>query len=289
MRHSGADPVNGTVNIARSLFLDEAFKDQPFTEREAFMWMVMEASWKDRTKRVGSVVVDLKRGQLAASIRFMADAWGWEKSTVDRFLKRLEKRDMIGTDSGTGLSVITIRKYNEYQGGNSSSGTGEIEERDSSGTASGQTRTPEAIPEKKEPIGSKKKEDARGSRLSPEWFLPRDLGEWALSEGMTRDEIRSEADKFRDYWIGVPGARGRKSDWPATWRNWVRKFTADRAKGNGNGNRISGPTTGGKRADPALEQIARLAGLGAAPGDGRSGVGGFGEEAGPLWMGTRPQ
>jgi hypothetical protein len=140
--------MSGTVNIARSLFQDEAFKAQPYTEREAFMWLVMEASWKDRTKRVGNIVIELKRGQLAASVRFMAEAWDWEKSTVDRFLKRLEKRDMIGTDSGTGMNVITIRKYNDYQGGETSSGTEEKEKRDSSGTAAGQTRTPEAIPDK---------------------------------------------------------------------------------------------------------------------------------------------
>ena len=30
------------------------------------------------------------------------------------------------------------------------------------------------------------------------------------------------AAKFRDYWIGVPGAKGRKLDWPATWRNFAR-------------------------------------------------------------------
>lgn len=44
-----------------------------------------------------------------------------------------------------------------------------------------------------------------------------------------------------------------------------------------------------QRPDAAIEQIARLAGLGQAPGDGRGGTGGSGEEAGPLWMGARPQ
>lgn len=133
--------TGGTVKIARALFADEAFKDQPFTEREAFMWMVMEAAFRDRTKRIGAVTVDLKRGQLAASVRFLADAWKWEKSTVDRFLKRLKNRDMIGTDCGTGVNVITIRKYNEYQGGEPDSGTAEKEKRDSDGTAAGQTRS----------------------------------------------------------------------------------------------------------------------------------------------------
>lgn len=28
--------------------------------------------------------------------------------------------------------------------------------------------------------------------------------------------------KFSDYWISQPGQKGRKSDWIATWRNWVR-------------------------------------------------------------------
>jgi DNA replication protein DnaD len=115
--------MSGTVNISRGIWSDTAFKDQPFTEREAFMWMVMEASWKPREKRVGSVVVQLNRGQLAASVRFMADAWNWQKSTVDRFLKRLENRDMIGTASGTGVNVITICKYNDYQSAPSDSGT----------------------------------------------------------------------------------------------------------------------------------------------------------------------
>ena len=130
--------MTGTVNIARDIWHDAAFKDQPFTEREAFIWLVMEASWKDREKRVGNVAVSLKRGQLVASVRFMADAWKWPKSTVDRFLKRLEKRDMIGTASGTGLNVVTIRKYDEYQNGSGKSGTAQKgnagQQRDSSGT-----------------------------------------------------------------------------------------------------------------------------------------------------------
>jgi len=45
----------------------------------------------------------------------------------------------------------------------------------------------------------------------------------------------------------------------------------------------------GQRPDAAIEQIARLAGLGQAQGDGRAGAGGSVQEAGPLRMGARPQ
>ena len=32
-----------------------------------------------------------------------------------------------------------------------------------------------------------------------------------------------ENAKFRDYWSAQPGAKGRKTDWDATWRNWIRR------------------------------------------------------------------
>jgi hypothetical protein len=128
----------GTVNISRSIWSDVAFKKQPFTEREAFMWLIMEASYLPREKRVGSVIVQTLRGQCATSVRFMADAWNWPKSTVSRFLKRLENRDMIGTDSGTGVTLITISKYDDYQAEIKESGTPikpkAGQQRDSSGT-----------------------------------------------------------------------------------------------------------------------------------------------------------
>lgn len=43
-----------------------------------------------------------------------------------------------------------------------------------------------------------------------------------------RPEInpRSTADQFRDYWIAKSGKDATKADWPATWRNWVRRQTA---------------------------------------------------------------
>ena len=132
--------MSGTVNIARGIFTDAAFKDQPLTEREAFMWLIMEASYTRREKRIGSAAVWLDRGQLATSVRFMADAWKWPKSTVCRFIERLKKRDMIGTGIGTGVTVITICKYEEYQNAHGAIGTHKKQKRDSSGTAAGQQR-----------------------------------------------------------------------------------------------------------------------------------------------------
>jgi hypothetical protein len=76
-----------------------------------------------------------------------------------------------------------------------------------------------------ESVGAPRKRSANttGSRLPAEWILTRELGDWAMQDcGMTRESVKAEAEKFADYWHGVAGAKGRKVDWSATWRNWCR-------------------------------------------------------------------
>lgn len=78
----------------------------------------------------------------------------------------------------------------------------------------------EPEPEEKKKTTSSSK--SRATRLPSEWVLPKAWGEWAVAEGMTEARVRHEANQFRDYWLGVGGAKARKVDWQATWRKWVR-------------------------------------------------------------------
>lgn len=126
--------MSGTVNIARSIFDHAVFADEPKTEREAWIWLIMEASWKPRTRRVGAVVVETQRGQLAASVRFLASAWKWTAPKVQRYLKRLEKAEMIVTRADTGVTVITVCNYDMFQAGEKSSDTAPIQQRYSADT-----------------------------------------------------------------------------------------------------------------------------------------------------------
>ncbi|WP_273757141.1 DUF1376 domain-containing protein [Bartonella sp. MM73XJBT] len=59
----------------------------------------------------------------------------------------------------------------------------------------------------------------RGCRL-PDDFEP-DY-DFALAEGLPPERIKIEIAKFRDYWRSKAGANATKTDWQATWRNWVR-------------------------------------------------------------------
>jgi hypothetical protein len=79
---------------------------------------------------------------------------------------------------------------------------------------------PPALPEKK------------ATRLPKDWHLPKVWGEWALAEYplLNADDIRNMAAIFKDHWLAnASRATGKKDDWQATWRNWVRKTPPNRA------------------------------------------------------------
>lgn len=62
--------------------------------------------------------------------------------------------------------------------------------------------------------------NARGARLQLS-DLPDDWRSWAIKE---RPDLSADAtwQIFCDYWKAMPGPKGNKLDWQATWRNWVR-------------------------------------------------------------------
>ena len=67
--------------------------------------------------------------------------------------------------------------------------------------------------------------EKRASRLPDDWTLPAEWAGWARNE---RPDLNPDAVAavFADHWRAKPGKDGRKTDWLATWRNWVRNERA---------------------------------------------------------------
>ena len=63
---------------------------------------------------------------------------------------------------------------------------------------------------------------ARGTRLPDGWQPDQALADWTRANAPAAANAL-ELDRFRDYWTAQPGAKGRKTDWAATWRNWSRR------------------------------------------------------------------
>ncbi len=91
----------------------------------------------------------------------------------------------------------------------------------------------------------------RGSRLDPNFLLPE---EWCSFCIKTRPELSAFDvwEQFRDYWIAQPGQKGVKTDWEATWRNWVRRQNAPKVA-PADIARTTVPGT--KERDPALVKL----------------------------------
>jgi hypothetical protein len=76
-------------------------------------------------------------------------------------------------------------------------------------------------------------DNTKGSRLPADWQLTPEMLAFGTDEGFSDEQVYRIADKFADHWHGQPGARGRKCNWTATWRNWIRTEAERRGPGPG--------------------------------------------------------
>lgn len=70
---------------------------------------------------------------------------------------------------------------------------------------------------------------SRGTRLPDGWQPDPALADWTRANAPAA-ATSLEVDRFRDYWTAQPGAKGRKTDWDATWRNWARRCQEQHAQ-----------------------------------------------------------
>lgn len=121
-----------------------------------------------------------------------------------------------------------------------------------------------------------KGESDRGTCLPEDWALPKDWANWALHEAggaLTRDDVVREGQRFRDHWRGNRNRReGKKADWLATWRNWVRRAIDDKSRGKHGGQ----TTAGGNVRRSGADVLGDLAGeaFGRTDADQPNGGGG---------------
>ncbi len=117
-------------------------------------------------------------------------------------------------------------------------------QRDTAGTSTGQTVGHHAESEHPDPtrpdptplstdVDKRERPAKRGSRLSQDW-QPSAASVAKAREDAPSVDHRAEHATFVDYWIAQPGQKGVKTDWDATWRNWMRRKENDMKSRAGN-------------------------------------------------------
>lgn len=216
--------MSGFVRLDREAFDHPLLQDH--SRFYAWFWLVSNACWRARDFDDHGKTIRLEEGQLSVTVRQLADAWGWSKSAVDRFLTRLETETMIERKAGHRRMVLTICNWAKYNGSDE-------RERDKSGTRSG-TRAGQERDINKQgnqdtiilpptPQGGKTR-SASKSRIPSDWRPPAiaDLTPQARDcASQWPDKAYSrEAEAFVNWWASEGKA---KADWRLTWCIWVTR------------------------------------------------------------------
>ncbi len=196
-----------------------------------YLWMLADRNGRleDRPKRIA-----------AQALPFDRDA------DVDAMLDALAGGGFLTRYKAKGVAVIQITNFAKHQTPHVREADGtlpppdETEEKHNLGTDKAMPRSclGDAEPSPRSPdslipdsliedsligdinLGARKPRSPTGSRIPAEFPTTDDI-EFCRQQRPDLD-ASTVAASFRDYWAGVPGAKGRKADWPATWRNWVR-------------------------------------------------------------------
>lgn len=212
----------------------------PLCRAAAWAWLIEQACWKPSRISIAGKTVELARGQLSYSLRYLADAWGWERDAVRRYLTRLETDTMIATATATGQMVITICNYDKYQAdapdnatpNATATATAARQDRDSSATNKNKGKevkeesvgqhtlfSEESIKLNGHSAELPKKKGRSGSGLSP-WpdgfSLTEDMA--AFSRARLPDNPKKVFEEFQSK----AEAKGwQYANWSAAWRTFI--------------------------------------------------------------------
>lgn len=255
--------------------------DHPIFDGDAlrvgvWTWMIHTAAWKDTRFRIGSKMVQIRRGQLCVSHRQICTETGMPHRKLRTFLVELTKEGAITQDTTQGRTIITICKYEEYQRQKTPADTGNDTQPTQSRHTKEQDNNITTSPNGESAAAPPVAETIEVSVLSK--------AVWDAGKPFLASRGVSNPGSLIGRWLksSKPDQVLRAID--AAQRSGTQDpipYITETLKGERNGP-PNGPEN---RIDPALEQIARLSGIGQAPRDGGGGAGSHGQENGPLRLG----
>ena len=99
--------------------LNRALRDNPIAGDPHYLavwtWLLMLAAFKPHNVILNSIPVALKAGELATSVRILADKSGVKKDKVAAILVRLEAEKMIRRKTSNKYTVITLVNWDKFQ------------------------------------------------------------------------------------------------------------------------------------------------------------------------------
>ena len=111
--------MEGYIKLSRKFFSNDMWNEaRTFSSCEAWLDLIQSARFEatPRMESIGGREVSYTRGQYPASIRFLSKRWHWTERRVRTFLSYLKRENMITLSQDQGMNIITLVKYNDYNG-----------------------------------------------------------------------------------------------------------------------------------------------------------------------------
>lgn len=80
-----------------------------------WLWCLLKATHIEREQLVGQKIVHLEKGQFVFGRNTASDELDMKESTVYKYMKILEKLQMISINSNNKFSIVSIEKWEDYQ------------------------------------------------------------------------------------------------------------------------------------------------------------------------------
>lgn len=111
-----SDSTTGWIKISREIVEMKGYFKEKFCYPMCWIDLLLLAEWRDeRVFYIRGIEVVLKRGQVAMSIRDLAERWSMSINTVQAVIKKLEDEERIKVKSSKVINIITILNYDMYQ------------------------------------------------------------------------------------------------------------------------------------------------------------------------------
>lgn len=101
------------IKLYRNLLYSPIFENEKGLK--IWIWCLLKATHIDRNQLVGQQIVELKKGQFVFGRKKASEELKMTESVIYKYIKLLEKLEMISMESNNKFSVVTVEKWEDYQ------------------------------------------------------------------------------------------------------------------------------------------------------------------------------
>lgn len=200
--------MNGWIRLYRQLLDSPVFENEKALK--IWIWCLLKATHTEREQLVGLQVVNLEKGQFIFGRKKASEELNINENTIYKYIKMLEKLEMITTNSNTKFTIVSIRNWEEYQYiSNEEVTTKEQQNNNKVTTKEQQNNTNKNV---------KNDKNVKNVRNNNSKFIPPTIEE--ISQYVLEKRLNVSAQQFFDYfntgdWIDSKGNKVK---------NWKQKI-----------------------------------------------------------------